>query len=1410
MIFLLGTALVGVGSARADSTPADPANPATPATVTADALPTVQIDGVVWQQAIVGNTVYAVGNFSSARPAGAAPGTQTVPRSNMLAYNLTTGVLDTTFAPVLNAQALTVAVSPDGSRVYVGGSFTTVNGATAYRVAALYPAGSPNAGQMIPSFQPYVDSRVNAIVATDTAVYLGGWFNAVGTQARSKLGAVSPSTGAPLAWAPVAANGNVSAMVLTPDKSKIITGGNFTTLNGSSNPGYGLGAVDLDSGASLPWAANSVVRNAGANASITSLTADGENVYGTGYVFGSGGNLEGTFSARGTDGTLNWIEDCHGDTYGAAPVGDVIYTVSHAHYCGNIGAFPQPDPWVFHPGMAFSKSATGIITRDPLSYFNFAGNPRPSLQTWFPDLASGTFTGQSQAAWAVAGNSNYVVMGGEFPSVNGTAQQGLVRFAAKPLAPNAQGPMVAGGAFNPRLQSPASGTALVTWKANWDRDNENLTYKVIRNGDVNRPVYSVTRPSTFWNRPSMSFVDTNLTPGATYGYRIFAVDPAGREVRSETVNVTIASTGTLSSYANRVLTDEATDYWRLGEPSGAARDWTGVFDATIGAGVTRGQTGGITGDADSAASFNGTTTGIASTATAFPAPDTFTLEAWVKTTSPAGGKIIGFGNRSTGNSTNYDRHVYMDNLGRLFFGVRQSGFTTVNTTERYNDGQWHHVVASLGAGGMELYVDGTQQAQRTDVTRGQANNGYWRIGGDNLASWPSRPLSGYLNGTLDDVAVYPTVLSAETVAAHHALGTSGTAPNVAPTASFTATASALTASVDGTASTDPDGTITGHTWEFGDGGTATGATAQHTYATAGTYTIKLTVTDNTGATGTTTKTVTVAPANVAPTASFTATASALTASVDGTASTDPDGTITGHAWEFGDGGTATGATAQHTYATAGTYTIKLTVTDNTGATGTTTKTVTVAPANVAPTASFTATASALTASVDGTASTDPDGTITGHAWEFGDGGTATGATAQHTYATAGTYTIKLTVTDNTGATGTTTKTVTVAPANVAPTASFTATASALTASVDGTASTDPDGTITGHAWEFGDGGTATGATAQHTYATAGTYTIKLTVTDNTGATGTTTKTVTVAPANVAPTASFTATASALTASVDGTASTDPDGTITGHAWEFGDGGTATGATAQHTYATAGTYTIKLTVTDNTGATGTTTKTVTVNAVQIFAQDKFERTVASGFGLAEVGGNWSTWGSSGTTLSVAGGQARVTTSNAAGSSTATLGSVSISDADLQMKISLDKLTNGGGTFITAVGRNRGTSGEYRAKIWISQTGAVNVQAVRAAGGTETTLASQTVPGLTYAAGDQLQLRFQVTGLAPTTLNAKIWKVGSSEPTAWLLTTQDSTAALQGTGSIGLATYLSGTATNAPVVIRFDDLIVAATK
>lgn len=84
--------------------------------VTADALPTTQINGVVWDQIVVGDTVYVGGKFTSARPAGSPAGTNESPRNNLLAYNLRTGTLITTFAPSVNAQVKTLAVSPDGSR----------------------------------------------------------------------------------------------------------------------------------------------------------------------------------------------------------------------------------------------------------------------------------------------------------------------------------------------------------------------------------------------------------------------------------------------------------------------------------------------------------------------------------------------------------------------------------------------------------------------------------------------------------------------------------------------------------------------------------------------------------------------------------------------------------------------------------------------------------------------------------------------------------------------------------------------------------------------------------------------------------------------------------------------------------------------------------------------------------------------------------------------------------------------------------------------------------------------------------------------------------------------------------------------------------------------------------------------
>jgi len=171
------------------------------------------------------------------------------------------------------------------------------------------------------------------------------------------------------------------------------------------------------------------------------------------------------------------------------------------------------------------------------------------------------------------------------------------------------------------------------------------------------------------------------------------------------------------------------------------------------------------------------------------------------------------------------------------------------------------------------------------------------------------------------------------------------------------------------------------------------------------------------------------------------------------------------------------------------------------------------------------------------------------------------------------------------------------PANVAPTAGFAASCSGLTCSFTDQSS-DSDGTIASRQWSFGDGSASTATNPSRTYLTGGTYTVTLTVTDNAGATATATRTVTVtAPANTAPTASFTAQCQGNRSSCtfNGSASSDDKGVVR-YDWSFGDGSatrSTTTASTSYKYARTGTFTVTLTVFDAEGLSSSTTRSVTV-------------------------------------------------------------------------------------------------------------------------------------------------------------------------------------------------------------------------
>jgi PKD repeat protein len=1376
--------------ARADTMPLDPQNASTPETISADALPTVQIDGVVWQQVIVGNTVYAAGNFKTARPAGSPAGTNTVARSNVLAYNLETGALVTSFAPVLNAEARTITASPDGSRIYIGGSFSQVNGTTVSNIAAL----NPTTGALITSFRPLLGARVNSIVATNATVYAGGWFTTVGSVARTRLAAFQASNGALLPWNPTADSGVVNAMVLSPDGSKMVVGGAFTSLNGSANPGYGLGAVSTGTGTSLPWASNNLIRNGGDQAAILSLKSDGTNVYGTGYVWKDAnnvkgaGNLEGAFSANWNDGSVKWVEDCHGDSYDVYPSSTAVYVATHAHACEGVNAFPQTDPWTLRHGVAFSKAATQTLSATPHGgYYNFKGTPGPSMLSWFPDFTIGTFTGQGQGPWAVTGSGKYVVMGGEFTAVNGQLQQGLVRFATKESAPNKRGPVAGGKNFLLSATSFRPGTVRLSWPANWDQDNKNLSYELVRDNKTATPIYKTSVESTFWDRPRLTYLDSGLAPGASHSYRVYVRDPFGNVLQSLTPTVTVATAATARPYADAVLTDGAANFWRLGEADGTTTiDTATSTAATIGTGVTRGTDGAINADPDKASTFDGSVNGLVVSGSKALGPSVFTAETWIRTTSTVGGKILGYGNAATGNSTNYDRHVYMDAAGKVWFGVYASGSKTVSSPQSINDGQWHHIAASLSSAGMQIFVDGKLAAQRSDVTSAQAYNGHWRIGGDSLSGWPSAPSNAYFSGDIDEVAIYPTALTRDQVQSHYQK--SGRTLNLqqAPVDAY------------GKAVFEAEPLLY---WRLGEtSGTRASDSGQMGY-------------NGTLYPGTT--------LGAAGAISGTADSAARFDGIGGLLSSNNlinnptvystelwfNTTTSNGGKLIGFGTQQSGLSSsydRHVYMeTSGKLTFGVFA-------GSKVRVTSPDAYNDGKWHHLVASqsSSGMALYVDGKlAGSNPESRQQAYDgyWRVGADRTwgpqpyfaglidevAVYPAALSAQAVASHYSLGV-----------------GAAANAAPVSSFAAAASELVVAFDGSGSSDADGTVASYAWDFGDGTAAgTGQNVSHTYGKAGAYTVRLTVTDDAGATGESSQSVTVAAAaaaNAAPVSSFAAAASELVVAFDGSGSSDADGTVASYAWDFGDGTAAgTGQKVSHTYEKAGAYTVRLTVTDDGGATGESSQSVTASQAPAgalpLARDSFDRSVTGGLGAAEAGGNWTLSGSA-SLYSVGSGTAMISTAAGRGPA-AYLNSVASTATDSAVTITADKLPSAGGLYVSVIGRRVGTS-DYRAKSWITNSGALRLQVIKVVGGVETVLSTETVAG-TYAVGDSFRLRVAVSGTTPTTVRAKMWKVGSAEPAAWQATGTDSAAGLQAAGSVGMLAYLSSSAANGPVSVRFDD-------
>ncbi len=431
-------------------------------------------------------------------------------------------------------------------------------------------------------------------------------------------------------------------------------------------------------------------------------------------------------------------------------------------------------------------------------------------------------------------------------------------------------------------------------------------------------------------------------------------------------------------------------------------------------------------------------------------------------------------------------------------------------------------------------------------------------------------------------------------------------------------------------SSDPDGELIAFTWDFGDGlehrGGADAISVSHPYEKPGRYQVTLTVRDNSGSATDTDQDEILVIINDPPLAEAGEDQWITSSEVrfDGTRSADPDGKILKYLWDFGDGAQGSDASPVHVYQNPGIYTVRLTITDDSGTSTHQTFDEMIVTVNHRPISDAGPDQVGIPGqdiSFDASASVDPDGDIRKFHWDFGDGATAEGMSVSHTYERSGKYNVLLTVYDNSEheAAQSFDETVVIINASPVAVASVSCTAQEETSPTgraviremkvapgdpvhfDGTRSRDPDGNIASYLWEIADAKCTKNsgqwectradassqiphAAFQSMFSDPGIYTASLTVTDSHHVENSVHQDRVVIRVNHAPVADAGKNihTSERSISLDASDSADADGDPLAYIWDFGDGTPkGRGGKVFHTYAEGGNYPVILTVDDGT-------------------------------------------------------------------------------------------------------------------------------------------------------------------------------------------------------------------------------------
>lgn len=391
-----------------------PANALTAAPVSATADSTWQTNGIVWSIAYVGNDVVLGGSFTTVRPAGNPPGVGEVPAPHLVALDKTTGAPDPAFDPNhlgANGNVMTLTLSPDGSRLYVGGSFSSVLGVAKKNAAAV----DTSSFTVIKPWQPQPGPVRKIITSPDgSTVYLGGTFSALrGTVKRKYLAAVDAGQGNPLPWrAAGTLDGSVRTMILSPDQTRVIVGGYFFNVDGVSQQ-Y-VASLDADPqgpGSVVQWPALPRFHDCLKSTAVIDMTSDGSSVF-----LGVGGYrkipnttqscFEGVIAIDPVTGDKRWVAPMDGDVQAITYAGGVVYGSGHFKIALDRGGRCT--------GKEQNVSRYHLIALDPAS---------GQLDcTWTPKM-NGT-----KGGWSAATDGTRIAFGGDFTDINESPQQGFVQF----------------------------------------------------------------------------------------------------------------------------------------------------------------------------------------------------------------------------------------------------------------------------------------------------------------------------------------------------------------------------------------------------------------------------------------------------------------------------------------------------------------------------------------------------------------------------------------------------------------------------------------------------------------------------------------------------------------------------------------------------------------------------------------------------------------------------------------------------------------------------------------------------------------------------------------------------------------------------------------------------------------------